>query len=205
MLERRGATADTAGVSDAVDTEVPDVLADRYASRAMVEIWSPRAKILLEREFWIAVMRAQRTLGLDIPARRSRRTSGSRRSIDLDSIRARERVTRHDVKARIDEFCALAGHEHIHKGLTSRDLTENVEQLQVLRSLRLLRVKYVACLRRLARRVEEYRALRASPGARTTCRRRRPPSASGWRCSARKCSARCGGSRISSRAIRCAG
>ena len=46
-----------------------------------------------------------------------------------------ERVTRHDVKARIEEFCALAGHEHVHKGMTSRDLTENVEQLQVRRSL----------------------------------------------------------------------
>ena len=51
--------------------------------------------------------------------------------VDLDSIDARERVTRHDVKARIEEFSDLAGHEHIHKGMTSRDLTENVEQLQV--------------------------------------------------------------------------
>ena len=51
--------------------------------------------------------------------------------VDLESIAARERVTRHDVKARIEEFSALAGHEHIHKGMTSRDLTENVEQLQV--------------------------------------------------------------------------
>ena len=66
-------------------------------------------------------------------------------------------MTRHDVKARIDEFCALAGHEHIHKGLTSRDLTENVEQVQILRSLRLLREKYAGCLARLADRVVEYR------------------------------------------------
>ncbi len=48
-------------------------------------------------------------------------------------------MTRHDVKARIEEFCALAGHEQIHKGMTSRDLTENVEQLQVRSSLALLR------------------------------------------------------------------
>ena len=73
---------------------------------------------------------------------RRRRTRRSRRGlrdvvdkVDLDSIAARERVTRHDVKARIEEFAALAGHEHIHKGMTSRDLTENVEQLQVRASL----------------------------------------------------------------------
>ena len=48
-------------------------------------------------------------------------------------------MTRHDVKARIEEFAALAGHEQIHKGMTSRDLTENVEQLQVPPSLLLVR------------------------------------------------------------------
>ncbi len=159
VLERPGARADTAAVSDAVEASVPDVLADRYASPAMVEIWSPRAKILIEREFWIAVMRAQRALGLDIPGDAVEAYERVKADIDLASIRARERITRHDVKARIEEFCALAGFEHIHAGLTSRDLTENVEQLQVLRSLRLLRVKYVACLHRLARRVEEYRSL----------------------------------------------
>src|SRR5260221_5765839 len=110
----------------------------------MVEIWSPRAKILLEREFWIAVMRAQRALGLDIPVAAIEAYERVKGLVDLDSIRVRERVTRHDVKARIDEFCTLAGHEHAHKGLTSRDLTENVEQLQVLRSLQRLRVTYVA-------------------------------------------------------------
>ena len=147
-----------AAVSDRKE-QIPDILADRYASAAMVSIWSPRARIVLEREFWIAVMRAQRALGIDIPAAAIEAYERVKERVDPDSIRARERVTRHDVKARIDEFCALAGHEHIHKGLTSRDLTENVEQLQLLRSLALLRVKYVGSLHRLAGRAAEYRAL----------------------------------------------
>ena len=138
---------------------IPDVLADRYASDAIKDIWSPRAKVVLEREFWIAVMRAQKKRGIDIPDGVIEAYEAVVADVDLDSIRARERVTRHDVKARIDEFCALAGHEHIHKGLTSRDLTENVEQLQVLRSLRYLRIKYVAALTRLAERAAEYRDL----------------------------------------------
>ena len=138
---------------------IPDVLADRYASTAMRQIWSPAAKVVLEREFWIAVMRAQRELGIDIPEAAIAAYEAARERVDLESIRRREQVTRHDVKARIDEFCALAGCEHIHKGLTSRDLTENVEQLQILRSLRLLRVKYAAALHRLAGRAREYRAL----------------------------------------------
>ncbi len=76
--------------------------------------------------------------------------------VDLDSIAARERVTRHDVKARIEEFCALAGHEHIHKGMTSRDLTENVEQLQIKASLALIRQRALAALARLARLAVEH-------------------------------------------------
>src|SRR4029077_8999524 len=77
----------------------------------------------------------------------------------LDSIARREAVTRHDVKARIEEFSALAGHEHIHKGMTSRDLTENVEQLQIRASLELLRDRAVAALARLARLAAEHEHL----------------------------------------------
>lgn len=139
--------------------EIPDVLADRYASPAMRDIWSPRGKVLQERDLWIAVMRAQRSLGLEIPAEAIAAYERVKTHVDLASIRTRERHTRHDVKARIDEFCALAGFEQIHQGLTSRDLTENVEQLQILRSLRLLRLKYAACLYRIAERARQYRSL----------------------------------------------
>jgi adenylosuccinate lyase len=137
----------------------PDVLCERYASRAMAAIWSQRAKVVLERELWIAVMRAQRALGIDVPEQAISDYERVKGDVDLTRILERERVTRHDVKARIDEFCALAGHEHIHKGLTSRDLTENVEQLQILRGLRLLRTKSAAALVRLADRVAEHRSL----------------------------------------------
>ncbi len=78
-------------------------------------------------------------------------------NVDLASIAARERVTRHDVKARIEEFNALAGPEHVHKGMTSRDLTENVEQLQIRQSLELVFHHGVAVVARLAERAVVYR------------------------------------------------
>ncbi|QCW52008.1 adenylosuccinate lyase [Nocardioides dongxiaopingii] len=139
---------------------VPNVLATRYAGADLVQIWSPEHKIVLERQLWVAVLRAQRDLGIEVPdgvveayeAVVARGEDG----VDLASIAARERVTRHDVKARIEEFSALGGHEHIHKGMTSRDLTENVEQLQVRQSLELLRDRTVAALARLARLATEH-------------------------------------------------
>ena len=45
---------------------LPNVLAARYASSPMVELWSPSHKVVLERRLWIAVMRAQAELGVDI-------------------------------------------------------------------------------------------------------------------------------------------
>lgn len=135
---------------------VPNVLAGRYASAEMLDIWSPEAKIVLERELWIAVLRAQAEMGVDVPNGVVEAYEAVVNDVDLASIATRERVTRHDVKARIEEFSALAGHEHIHKGMTSRDLTENVEQLQIRRSLELVRSRIVTTLCRLTERAVEY-------------------------------------------------
>ena len=137
-------------------TTVPNVLAARYASTAMADLWSPTHKIILERQLWVAVLQAQRDLGIDVPAEAIADYQNVLTTVDLDSIAARERVTRHDVKARIEEFNALAGHEHIHKGMTSRDLTENVEQLQIRSALELIRDRIVATLARLGSRAGEY-------------------------------------------------
>ena len=129
---------------------VPNVLATRYASPEMVDLWSAEHKIVLERQLWIAVMRAQRDLGVEIPDGAIAAYEAVVDKVDLESIQARERVTRHDVKARIEEFSDLAGYEEAHKGMTSRDLTENVEQLQVRRSLELLAGRSATALVRLA-------------------------------------------------------
>jgi adenylosuccinate lyase len=138
---------------------IPNVLAARYASEPMRALWSPVRRVVLERRLWIAVLRAQRDLGLDVPEGSIAAYERVVDVVDLASIQARERVTRHDVKARIEEFCALAGAEHIHKGMTSRDLTENVEQMQLRDALVLIRDRMIAALGRLGRRAAEYETL----------------------------------------------
>lgn len=134
----------------------PNVLAARYASPEIVRIWSPEHKIRLERQLWIAVLKAQRDLGVETPDGVIEAYEAVVDDIDLASIADREKITRHDVKARIDEFAVLAGTEHIHKGMTSRDLTENVEQLQVRESLTVLRDRAIATLARLGRLASEH-------------------------------------------------
>ena len=138
---------------------VPNLLAERYAGAAMRAIWSPREKVRREREFWVAVLEAQMELGLEVPGGAPAAYRAVVEDIDLDSIARRERRLRHDVMARLEEFCALAGCEYLHWGLTSRDVTENVEQAQIRDALRLVLTKAVAAADAVARRAGELAAV----------------------------------------------
>src|SRR4029434_5082294 len=122
--------------------------------------WSTEGKIVSERRLWLAVLAAQHDLGGDFggddPAVVIKAYEGVVEQVDLVSIAEREKITRHDVKARIEEFNVLAGFQHVHKGMTSRDLTENVEQLQIISSLKIIRDRTIATLVRLAQLATEY-------------------------------------------------
>ena len=138
------------------DNSSVSLLADRYASAAMRKIFAPQEKIILERRLWLSVMRNQSLLGHEIPDSVIDDYTKVIFTVDLASIDAREKQTRHDVKARIEEFNALAGHEVIHVGMTSRDLTENIEALQIRNGLELVHDKVVTVLARLAERAAQY-------------------------------------------------
>jgi adenylosuccinate lyase len=143
--------------------QIGNLLANRYASAEMREAWSAEDKIISERRLWLAVLAAQHDLGVDFggddPAVVIKAYQGVIEQVDLASIAERERITRHDVKARIEEFNALAGFQHVHKGMTSRDLTENVEQLQIVSSLKIIRDRMVATLVQLAQLATQYATL----------------------------------------------
>ena len=133
-----------------------NVLAERYASQEMRRIFAPEEKIIAERRLWIAVARAQSQLGHPISDAVIADYEKVVNNVDLSSISAREKTTRHDVKARIEEFNELAGHEAIHAGMTSRDLTENIEALQIKDGLALIHNKVVALLASLAAKASQY-------------------------------------------------
>jgi adenylosuccinate lyase len=132
------------------------VVGKRYASSQMQNIWSPETKVLKERELWIAVMRVQAKLGLDISGEVIAAYENVKTKIDLGSIERREAELKHDVKARIEEFNGLARHQRIHLGLTSRDVTENIEGWQIRTSLELTLASSVQLLDELAKKIESY-------------------------------------------------
>ncbi len=134
-----------------------NVLSERYSSPEVNQVFSKEGKILAERELWISVMKIQRELGVNIPDDAIKKYEAAKENINLKFIEELEKKTKHDVKARIDAFVKIANAgEHIHKGMTSRDLTDNVEQMQVKKASKIIFGKYVALLFYLVNKAEEY-------------------------------------------------
>ena len=139
------------------DFVTPNVLAARYATKEMVEIFNPINKIIEERKFWITVLGLQKNAGLPITDSEIAAYEKVINKVDLDSIDKREIKARHDVKARIEEFNALAGCEKIHIGMTSRDLTENIELIQIRKALEVTQFKTLQTLFLLNEKIEKYK------------------------------------------------
>jgi adenylosuccinate lyase len=134
----------------------PNVLANRYATKEMVAIFDPVNKIIAERKFWITILRLQKAGGLSITDSEIASYEKVIDKVDLASIEKRERANRHDVKARIEEFNSLAGIEKIHIGLTSRDLTENIELIAIKDGLNLVRRRSLETLFLLEKSITKY-------------------------------------------------
>jgi len=134
----------------------PNVLASRYATTEMVELFNPINKIIEERKFWITVLKLQKKAGLPITDSDIASYEKAINQVVLESIDKREIKVRHDVKARIEEFNALAGCEKIHIGMTSRDLTENIELIQIRKALEIVHTKSLQTLFLLNEKIEKY-------------------------------------------------
>jgi adenylosuccinate lyase len=134
----------------------PNILATRYATKEMVAIFDPVNKIINERKFWITILKLQQKSGLPITDSDIKAYEQVVEKVDLASIDKREMKSRHDVKARIEEFNALAGVEKIHIGLTSRDLTENVELIQIKAALELIEHRTFQTLFLLNEKISKY-------------------------------------------------
>ena len=134
----------------------PNVLATRYATKEMVAIFDPINKIIAERKFWITILRLQKKAGLPITDSDITAYEKVITKVDLAAIEAREKRTRHDVKARIEEFNELAGCEKIHIGMTSRDLTENIELIMIRDGLNLIRRRSLETLFLLEKNITKY-------------------------------------------------
>lgn len=134
-------------------------LAERYASRAMLELWSPRTRYGLWRRLWLALAEAERELGVPIPDDALAQMREHLDDFDFDAVAAYERRFRHDVMAHVHAFgdVAPAARPFIHLGATSAFVTDNADLILMRRGLELLRAKLQRTLRVLGAFAREWR------------------------------------------------
>ncbi|HET9425524.1 MAG TPA: adenylosuccinate lyase [Gemmatimonadaceae bacterium] len=133
-------------------------LAERYASKAMLELWSHRTRYGLWRRLWLALAEAQRELGVDIPAVAIDEMRAHLDDIDFDVVAAYEKKFRHDVMAHVYAFgdVAPAARKVIHLGATSAFVTDNADVILMRRGMEMLRGRVIDALRSLAAFAREW-------------------------------------------------
>jgi adenylosuccinate lyase len=134
-------------------------LSERYASQAMLELWSAQTRYGLWRRLWVTLADKQRELGIDIPDEAIAQMRAHVDDIDYDKVAAYERRFRHDVMAHVHAFgdVAPAARAYIHLGATSAFVTDNADLIILRRGLELLRAKIVEVLRALSVFSREWR------------------------------------------------
>lgn len=135
-------------------------LSERYASRAMLELWSGRTRYGLWRRLWVALAEAERELGADIPEEALAQMRREIDNIDFDAVAAYERRFRHDVMAHVHAFgdVAPSAKPFIHLGATSAYVTDNADLILMRRGLDLLRGKVIDTLRALSTFARRWRS-----------------------------------------------
>ena len=135
-------------------------LSERYASRAMLELWSPQVRFGLWRRLWLALAEAERDLGVDIPEGAITAMRAHLDDIDFVAAARYEKRFRHDVMALVHAFADAAppARPFIHLGATSAFVTDNADLIQMRRGLGLLRDKVADGLIALAAFAREWRA-----------------------------------------------
>ncbi len=142
-------------------TEFVSPLAQRVATKEMVQLWSPQKKFSTWRRCWVALAEAEQELGLPITDAQLDELRAHVDDIDFAAAEAFERETRHDVMAHIHAYGLVAPSAKpiIHLGATSCYVTDNTDLILMREGLQILLRKAVNVLAKLADFAEKWKDL----------------------------------------------
>jgi adenylosuccinate lyase len=137
------------------------ILAERYASAAMLELWGAAHRARLWRRLWLALAEEERRLGVPIPEQAIKQMREHLDDPDLAAVASYERRLRHDVMAHIHHFAdqAPAARPYLHLGATSAYVTDNADLILIRDSLSILLGRLIAVLEALRNFALKYRSL----------------------------------------------
>ena len=138
-------------------------LASRYASKTMLHLFSPDMRYETWRRLWVALARAEHTLGLPVTQQQVDELAAHVSPIDYDAVAKREKEVRHDVMAHIYAYGldAPGAKGIIHLGATSCYVTDNADLIIYREALRYLEKELKAAMRNLCDFADRYAAMPA--------------------------------------------
>lgn len=138
-------------------------LGSRYASPAMLKLFSPRTRASTWRQLWVWLAEAQQELGLDITDEAISQMKAAQTFSDEDFPIAaeEEKRRRHDVMAHVYAYGlrAPAAEKIIHWGATSCYVTDNADLIFLRDGLNILLPKLAKCIQKLSEFAVEHKAL----------------------------------------------
>ncbi len=137
----------------------------RYGTDAMKEIFNDQKKVSYQLEIEAAVALSQAEIGM-IPKKAARNISQSAKSgkITVKRIKQLEAKSDHDTAALVEalsERCSKSSRPWIHYGLTSNDLVDTSNSLQIRDALRIIEPKIARMATILAEKAMKYSGIPA--------------------------------------------
>ncbi len=133
----------------------------RYASDEMQYVFSADFKFRTWRKLWIALARAEKTLGLDITDEQIAELEANKDNVNYDVAEAREKVVRHDVMSHVYAYgkqCPKA-EPIIHLGATSCYVGDNTDVIILREASNIVLRKATQVIKNLTDFAKKYKSL----------------------------------------------
>ena len=136
-------------------------LASRYASKYMLGLFSADTRYQTWRKLWVALARAEMSLGLPITQEQVDELAQHITDIDYEVVKQREKEVRHDVMAHVYAYGKVAPSAAgiIHLGATSCYVTDNADLILYRDALKYLRGELLSVIKNLAGFADRYKEL----------------------------------------------
>ncbi len=136
-------------------------LLERYASKEMASLFSPRMRHGTWRDLWIALAQAEHDLGFPVRRDQVDDLRQHRETFDWQRVAELEKELRHDVMAHVHHYGELAKQAKpiIHLGATSCFVTDNADLIIYRKALSLVEQRLCAVLMALRDFAVTHRAM----------------------------------------------
>lgn len=133
----------------------------RYASKEMLEYFSPQNKFRTWRKLWVALAEAEKDLGLNITDEQIAELKLYQDDINYDLAEQIEKETRHDVMSHVYAYGAQCEKAKgiIHLGATSCYVGDNTDIIIYSQALKLVKKKVLSVISKLSRFAEKHKSM----------------------------------------------